>query len=169
MMPSSLRPSLIVEPVAQGAPPRQPVLAVAASEPPRGRILLVEGEAIASLDLQRALRQAGWRAVGPATDLSEVRALTERGRLDGAVVDLDGLGDEVADIIDLLDEAGVPVLLLATDRERIPLRHRRRTAIRKPCGADQVLAALDRITATDEIIYPVATAPLPWPRVLPQL
>lgn len=171
MMPASaasVRPSLIVDPLPEGAQPRRPGLALAASEPPRGRILLVEGRALVGLDLQRALREAGWRMVGPATSASEVRTQMTRGRVDGAVVDLDGV-NESADIPDLLDEAGVPFVLLAASRDRIPVRHRGRPAIGKPYVSSEVLVVLDRIVVEDDIAYPVASSPVSWPRVFPQL
>ena len=49
-----------VHSLTQAAPP--PHLA---AEPPRGRILVVEDQAVVALDLQRTLRAAGYRVVGP--------------------------------------------------------------------------------------------------------
>jgi hypothetical protein len=166
---TALRPALIVQPSPEGAPPWRPALALAASEPPRGRVLLVEPQAIVGLDLQRALREAGWRVIGPAATPADVRGLVARGRLDGAVVDLDDLGEAATEVAGLLDEAGIPFVFLAASRERIPATYRGRPALAKPFGTSEVLAALDRIVVKDDIVYPVATAPVSWPRVFPQL
>ena len=160
----SPRPSLM------GSAPRRPEPALAASEPPRGRILLVEGRAAVGLGLQRALREAGWRVVGPAPSIDDVRVLTARGRIDAAVVDLDGVNGAVADIPDLLDEAGIPFVLLAASRDRIPVRYRGRPAIGKPYVPSDILIALERTIGKPAITHPlVAPPPVSWLRVLPQL
>lgn len=165
----SVRPARIVGSWPQGCVPRRPDLGLAASEPPRGRVLLVEGRALVALDLQRALREAGWRIIGPATFVTDVRKLMERGPLDSAVVDLDGVNESVADIPDMLDEAGVPFILLAANRDRIPVRHRARPAIGKPYVPSEVVAALERTIGRGDIAYPIASAPVSWPRIFPQL
>ncbi len=165
----STRPANIVDSLPQGSAPRRPALGLAASEPPRGRILLVEGRALVGLELQRALREAGWRVIGPATSAADVRKLIERGPIDSAVVDLDGVNESVADIPDVLDEAGVPFILLAANRDRIPVKHRARPAIGKPYVPSEVVATLERTIGKRDIAYTVAPAPVSWPRVFPQL
>jgi CheY-like chemotaxis protein len=162
----------LAEPMAEGASPRWPVQALAASEPPRGRILLVENQAVVALDLQRLLREAGYRAIGPATSVADIRALMGRGRIDGAVLDLDGLGDSVPAIADVLAASAVPVVFLASRRDLVPVGHAGRPVIDKPYAASELLSALDKAMAEDEpdtIYYPVASGPISWPRVMPQL
>jgi len=55
-----------------------------AEDPPRGRILVVTNEARLALDVQRILRNAGYRAVGPAASADEVDRLTGHRPVDGA-------------------------------------------------------------------------------------
>ena len=62
-------PNIAWKPVHTPTPPPR---WLGASEPPRGRILVVEDQAVVALDLQRSLREAGYRVVGPATSLPAV-------------------------------------------------------------------------------------------------
>jgi len=161
----------LAEPATEGASPRWPAKALAAAEPPRGRILLVGNQAVAALDLQRLLREAGYRTIGPAASVAEVRALMARGAIDGAVLDLDGLGDSAPAIADLLAASAVPFVFLASGRDIVPAGHAGRPIVDKPYVASEVLAALEKAMAAGEpdIVYPVASGPVSWPRVMPQL
>jgi hypothetical protein len=58
--------------VARFSPPRTPAFELAADALPRARVLVVEREALVALDLQRTLREAGFRASGPAATLGEI-------------------------------------------------------------------------------------------------
>ena len=166
----SLRQPL-AEPVTEGAAPRWPAKALAASEPPRGRILLVENQAVVALDLQRLLREAGYRAVGPATSVADIRALMARSRIDGAVIDLDGSNGSAPAIADVLAASAVPFVFLASRRDVVPVGHAGRPVVDTPYAASELLSALDKAMAGDEpdIVYPVASGPVSWPRVMPQL
>jgi CheY-like chemotaxis protein len=158
------------QPMAKGASPLGPVQALAASEPPRGRVLLVGSQPVIALDLQRQLREAGYRTVGPATTVADIRALMARGRIDAAVLDLEGLEASAAAIADLLVEMGVPFVFLASGRELVPAGHTHRPILDKPYSPSALRSALDKAIADNEpgIVYPVAP-PISWPRVMPQL
>ncbi len=147
-----------------------------AAEPPRGRILVFEDETVIALDLQRILREAGFRVVGPATSLEEARALLARGRIDCAILDLDAVQDRAPAVADMLAEAGVPLVLIATSRENVPGRLAERPVVEKPYAASQLLDAMQEAMRTaaataagDAIVYPIATAPVSFPRIFPQL
>ncbi len=56
---------------------------------PQGRVLLVVGEAVVALDLQRLLHDAGYRVVGPAITVAEIQRMIQRGDLDCAILDLE--------------------------------------------------------------------------------
>jgi CheY-like chemotaxis protein len=154
----------------EGAAPRWPVPGLAASEPPRARVLLVGNQAVIALDLQRQLREAGYCMVGPATSVDEIRALMARGRIDAAVIDLDGLVGNAAEIADLLSGTDVRLVFLASSRDMLPAGHADRSVVDKPYSNQQLLAALEAAMADDQpdIVYPV-TPPMSWPRVFPQL
>jgi CheY-like chemotaxis protein len=164
------------QPLAAGAafPPSWAPVALAADDPPRGKVLVIEDEAVVALDLQRALREAGFRAVGPATTLADIQRLIERGAIDCAILDLDVDRRAPLPIADLLAFADVPfVFLTAGSRPALPLQHRRRPVVEKPFNRSALLAAVEEAmagkkAANDNRGYGARPA-LPWPRVYPPL
>lgn len=160
---------------ADGAPRRQLPRAVLADDPPRGRILVVADEAQLALDVQRALRDAGYRAVGPATSADDVERLTERRPIDGAVVDLQ-LGNGGAEpVAGRLAHGGIPFVWL-TDvlLEAIPPAHAFAPAVTKPFKGEALVEALERALSpahrsSADGFYPVPPPQEVWPRVFPQL
>jgi CheY-like chemotaxis protein len=143
-------------------------LALAASDPPHGRILVVESQAIIALDLQRILREAGYRVVGPAASLEEVGPLLRRGRVDCAVADVDPVSGELPAIAELLDSAGVPLVVLGGGHGLAG-----RPTLDKPYTPPELLEAIETAIAGPAPEMPApssASAPrLPWPRVFPSL
>ena len=144
-----------------------------ADEPPRGRILVVEDQAIVALDLQRTLREARYRVVGPAATPSAVESLLARGTVDAAIVDADA-GTAFA-VADRLAVAGVPILFLTSNPDMLPRQHAGGLVIAKPIAKPQLIEAIEGIVAgrrmadTEDFLYPVAPPPISWPRVFPQL
>ena len=122
-------------PMAAGlasTPPWAPA-ALAADDPPRGKVLVIEDEAVVALDLQRTLREAGFRTVGPATSLADIQQLIDRGAIDCAVLDLDVDRRAPLPIADLLAFAEVPFVFLSdVPRPMLPPPHRRRPVVKKP-------------------------------------
>jgi hypothetical protein len=164
------------QPMPESAQLRRPALALAASEPPRGRILLAEARADVALDLQLALREAGWRAIGPAASTGSVRALASRCRPDGAVVDLDGLDRAGAEIADFLAAFAVPFVFMASGRDPVPVRHGHRLVVYKPYLASKLLDALEQAIGKPEhglgeggIAGSVSAAPFSRLQLFPQL
>ncbi len=72
------------QPMARGMRFSPPSLA--ALDLPQGKVLMVVDDAVVALDLQRLLREAGYRVVGPVTTVSEVQRRIERGDIDCAIV-----------------------------------------------------------------------------------
>lgn len=152
----------------------------AAHDWPNGRILVVGPQAVVAFDLQRILRDAGYRVAGPVATAAEARCLVDRVPVDGAVVDLDLDPRAAPPILELLDDAGIPAVLLSgAALEQLPDRHRDRPLVHKPCTGAGLLTALRQALAStkDEgvdggeggLLYPVSPPPMPWPRVFPQL
>jgi len=144
-----------------------------AAEPPRGRILVVEDQAVVALDLQRTLREAGYRVVGPAISLPAVKGLLARGRIDGAIVDADA-GRLAFVLADRLADASVPVLFLADGANPLPARHEGAPILEKPFSRPRLLEALENVLkaprlAGEELPYAISPPPPSWPRVFPQL
>lgn len=156
------------------APPGRSPAALAADDWPRDRILVVEPQTIVAFDLQRILRGAGYRVVGPASTADEARRSIDRSPVDGAVVDLDLDPSAVRAIVDLLDRAGIPAVFLSgTALEELPERHRERRLVHKPYTGAALLGAVRRAleSADDDgdIQYRISPPPISWPRVMPQL
>jgi CheY-like chemotaxis protein len=171
--PAALQPFF---PVAGTPVPLAPV--PLAHDWPTGRILVVGPQAVVALDLQRILRDAGYRVVGPAATVAEARRLIDRGPIDGAIVDLDIDRRTVPAILGLLDDAGIPAVFLSgAALEELPDRHRHGPLLDKPCKGPRLLAALRQALspARNEdqgeggFLYPLSPPPMPWPRVFPQL
>ncbi|MDP2329269.1 MAG: hypothetical protein Q8M19_01045 [Reyranella sp.] len=191
--PAALQPfsrSFPLRAVPGTASPRRAPPVPRAHDWPTGRILVVGPHAVVAFDLQRILRDAGYRVVGPVATAAEARRLIDRGPIDGAplegapvegaIVDLDLDPRAAPAILGLLDEAGIPAVLLSgAALEALPDRHRDRPLVEKPCTAAGLLAALRRALAPakdeeenggeGEFLYPITPPPMPWPRVFPQL
>ena len=149
---------------------RLPRIALA-DDPPRGRILVAADQPSLVLDLQRLLRDAGYRAVGPAGSAEEAARLATRRPVDAAIVDL--AMRSAASVAERLTDEGVAVIWL-TDGSAPPQPHDRAAMVRKPVTGATLIQALERSFstgrgATTDNFYPVPP-PLPlWPRVFPPL
>lgn len=109
---------------------------------PRGRILVVQDEALIAMQLHRLLTQAGFEVSGPTERLSEALALSEDYTLTGAVIDLipDPLGR--LDLASRLLDRGLP-LLFVTDGVAVSMPERFRTlpTVHKPINPHAFLVA----------------------------
>jgi DNA-binding response OmpR family regulator len=147
---------------------------VAANDWPNGGILVVEPQAVVAFDLQRILRNAGYRVVGPAATAAEARRLIDRGRIDGAIVDLDLDPSATSVIVGLLDAAGIPAVFLSREAlQQLPGGDRERPLVHKPYTDADLLGAvrraLDKAADDDVIHYRISPPTISWPRVFPQL
>lgn len=136
-------------------------------EPPRGRVLIVEDQVPVALKIQKTLRDAGYRIVGPAGSQSEVTRLVRRGGLDAAVIDVDSRRSAPYAVADWLAAAGVPFAFLVSDTSALPHDHAHRPQISKPWSAAALIETVDLMVDGG----PGAAPPPPasWPRQLPQL
>jgi DNA-binding NtrC family response regulator len=158
-------------------PPRLTPAGLAADALPRARVLVVEREAIVALDLQRTLREAGYRAIGPAATLGEVQRLIEQGPIDCAVIDVDANRGTTLPVSDLLDFADVPfVFVMHGDSACIPQRHADRPRVRKTDDPAALIAAIERAmrkrssrAAANDNANRMVTPQPAWPRIFPQL
>lgn len=160
-------------PMAWRCPPGRSPAPVGAMSPPRTRVLLIADRASIALDLQRALREAGYQIVGPATCVEQARRLLARCAIDCAIVDLDA---HVSAAAEVLDRWGTPFVIL-TSRMDPPEAHAGRPRLHKPFGREDVASAVERAIARHAgdgddgggIQYRVEPSTVSWPRVLPQL
>jgi CheY-like chemotaxis protein len=156
----------------QGAPPTHSPPCLAAEHSPMKRILIVENQAIVALDLQRVLKEAGYKVVGPASSVTEADRLIARGSLDCAILDFDGDNGIALAVADRLERSNIPWVFLADNLGDLQA-HSARSIVGKPYTKDELLAALrcaiEDQSQRDEILYATAPAQFSWPRVMPQL
>ena len=110
------------------------------------RVLVAEDEALIAMDVEAALRRAGWEVVGPvarAADAVRLAAGAE-GPLDTAVLDIRLSDGMVYGAADLLAARGVPFLFLTGyGPETLPERLSGRPVLRKPISTGRLSAALE--------------------------
>jgi DNA-binding NtrC family response regulator len=142
---------------------------------PQGRVLVVVDDAIMALDLQRLLREAGYRVVGPATTVVEIQGMIQRGDIDCAILDLDVDRRAPLPIADLLTFADVPFVYLTTGMlGPVPSRHKQTPVVEKPFTAETLLAALEKAMARRRQVandnrWPASGSVVPWERVYPPI
>ncbi|MEI6202387.1 MAG: hypothetical protein WCP68_10590 [Enhydrobacter sp.] len=142
-----------------------------ADDPPRGRVLVAADQPSLVLEVQRILRDAGYRAVGPAGSAEEAARLAARRPIDAAIVDL--AMRSAASVAERLVEEGIPLVWL-TDGSASPSAHDRAAIVRKPVTSVNLIQALERRLsagqgASADSFYPVPPPQPVWPRVFPPL
>ena len=79
--------------------------------PDAPRILIVEDEYLIALELESALRAAGYRVLGPAADVRAALELLAVERPDAAVLDVNLAGQWVTPVAEALQAISVPYIL----------------------------------------------------------
>ncbi|WP_296596706.1 PAS domain S-box protein [Phenylobacterium sp.] len=103
--PQAHRPDRM-NPATQAAGPLSPALETGSR---RGRLLVVEDEALIAMAVANDLSRLGWDIIGPAATVEEARALLERGGLpDAAVLDVNLGGELVYPLAEWLRAQKVP-------------------------------------------------------------
>lgn len=162
-------------PLGAAIPPILAPTELATDDSPRSKVLVVEDEAYATLDLQRMLRDAGFRVAGPATTLAEIQRLLERGPIGCALLDLDVNQRTPLPVADLLAYAEVPFVFMTTGtRAILPREHAHRPVLKKPFDKAGLLAALERAmrkgaNAANDNLHTAKLGAVIWPRVFPSL
>ncbi|MFN4017723.1 MAG: hypothetical protein ACK4JB_20450 [Reyranella sp.] len=136
-------------------------------QPPRGRVLIVEDDLSLALEMQKHLREAGYRIVGPAGTHSEVARLVRSGRLDAAVIDVDARRSAPLAVADWLAAEQVPFAVIADDTNSLPHELALRPAITKPVSPSALVDTVDQMVngSPGAIVIPYTRGP----RLFPQL
>jgi DNA-binding NtrC family response regulator len=109
------------------------------------RLLVVEDEYMIADDLACALEDAGAEVVGPAGTVEDALELVQlnRGRLDGAVLDVNLRDERVYPVADVLASRGVPfVLATGYDVASIPVAYARMPRCEKPVDKRKLMRLL---------------------------
>lgn len=134
-------------PAAQVLEERAAAQAAALPGRSTARVLVVEDEAVAALDVASELEGAGYKIVGPAANVEQAMRLLAQQGCDAAVLDIN-LGPETsAPVAARLIELGVPFVALSgsTLEERPPI-FRNAPFLAKPMDCAQLIDVLARFT-----------------------
>mgnify|MGYP001028137327 CR=1 FL=1 len=165
------RPEPQAMPMPAGIKLSPPALAV--RDLPQGKVLVAVDDALTALDLQRVLHDAGFRVVGPASTVTDIQRMIQRGDIDCAILDADVDRKAPLPVADLLAFADIPFVYLATAvLAPLPWRHRHRPVVGKPFSRDVLIAAVEKAMARSrepDRQLPANGSVLPFPRVFPPL
>lgn len=115
----------------------------------RPRVLIVEDEPLVLIELEYTLTDLGYSVVKKAQDLATGLLLAQVPDVDVALLDVNLAGNTSAPIADLLQEKGVPFVLVSGYSEQgIPERLRNNPRITKPFEIDTLTRTLGGITRT---------------------
>ncbi len=106
-------------------------------------MLVVEDEWLIADVVAQAVRDAGYRVLGPVASVAQAQALLARYRCDVALLDLNLGGDRGYALIDQLRARRVPCLLVTGySRDDLPERYRDHALVGKPAESETLISAL---------------------------
>jgi DNA-binding NtrC family response regulator len=110
------------------------------------RVLIVEDEAMVAMLVEFTLQNADCVVVGPVSSVRGALRLIEDHGLDAAVVDFRLGDDNSSEIMDVLDQRGVPFLLMTGQAiDDLPPRLRRLNFLAKPFQPEDLVRAVEEI------------------------
>jgi DNA-binding NarL/FixJ family response regulator len=117
--------------------------------------------------MQKHLRDAGYRVVGPAGSQGEVERLVRSGRLDAAVIDVDCRRSVPLAVADWLAAEHVPFAVIADEASTLPHELALRPLITKPVSPDALVETVDQMVngSPGAMVIPYTRGP----RLFPQL
>lgn len=136
------------------------------------RVLVVEDEALISLELERAVSDLGGRVVGPAATVAEALRLVAGEAVDAAVLDLNLGGERSEPVAQALREAGVPFVVSTGygDEMELPPSFDGARRLAKPIGPAMLFGALSELVRQarrdplTQVLSPVPGSATPPPR-----
>src|SRR5262245_35782111 len=109
-------------------------------------ILVVEDEALLSLDIESVLTGAGCQVVGPFSSAAAATASVGLQPLDAALLDINLGAETVYPLADLLHAKGIPFIwTTGHNPDVLPPRYRNRPVVGKPYGMECLLSALSAV------------------------
>jgi DNA-binding response OmpR family regulator len=107
-------------------------------------VLLVEDDPLVAMDVERVLADAGYRVIGPAGSSADALSILRKAVPDLTILDVNLHGEMAFAVLDHLDEADQPFIILSGhSRQVVPARHARRPFLQKPCEEGLLLRAVD--------------------------
>ena len=113
------------------------------ADTPTGRILVVEDEAMVAMLIEDILDELGYATVGPAARVAEALQILDSEAIDGALLDVNLLGETSYDIADALARRGCPFIFTTGYGEAgLEEAYRDRPVLQKPFTRDRLAEAL---------------------------
>lgn len=111
-------------------------------------ILLVEDSPVIAADLERILRESGFRVIGPTGSVTEALFEILQRDVDAALLDIKVCEELTSPLLDVLAFASLPfVLVTAHPKATVPTRHWNRPFIRWPYVDGDVVSELQAALA----------------------
>ncbi len=109
------------------------------------RILVVEDEPLIATEVATLLKEAGFTVLGPVGTVAEALLLLNKGRCDGAVLDV-SLGNMTAErvALNLLSTSTPFVTISAFSRDQVPAAFKTAPLVGKPIQPDRLLRELQQ-------------------------
>jgi DNA-binding response OmpR family regulator len=112
------------------------------------RILIVEDEILLAMELEDVFAEAGCTEVLTAGTIQVALDQVRQWHPDGVVLDLNLHGEKSFPVADVLDEAGIPfVIVSGHSRAIVPRRHIERPFVEKPSDPRHVVRTLSAAMA----------------------
>ena len=116
---------------------------IAATNTPGLRILIVEDEGMVAMLLEEIVDELGYTVVGPVAHVAPALELLEAEEIDGALLDVNLVGERSYPIADALDERGRPyVFITGYGLAGLDEAYRDRPVLQKPFTRDRLEQAL---------------------------
>lgn len=110
------------------------------------RILIIEDESLLAMELKEFLQAAGYKIVGPFSDLARATEAAHREPIDLAVLDSNLNGEMVYPLADELSAQGVPfIFVTGYGAPNLPERFRSAPRVSKPFDPAALINALQRL------------------------
>ena len=104
------------------------------------RILVVEDEWILAMDIEATLLEAGYKVVGPLSNVRDALHAIETEQVEAAVLDLNLQNETSLPVADALATRQTPFLFLSGhSADLLPARHRSRVLVAKPWQSTNLL------------------------------
>ena len=113
------------------------------------RILLAEDEGLIALELERMLEDFGCEVVGPLSSVDAVLEHAQRGRFDGALLDVNLRGRQIFDILPALQKLGLRLIITSgyDDVTLFPALFRAMPRIAKPFDEKELQRICEKVFA----------------------
>lgn len=116
------------------------------TEARRATIMVVEDMALVANEIDRQLKMAGYRVLGPYDSVDNAMAAVEGEAFDAALLDVNLAGAPCYPIADLLRSKGIPFCFLTGYlKDYLPEEYAELPYLEKPFGREELRAAIERL------------------------